>query len=90
MFSEENIYNLNEEDYKYIDDKEVNDCEFKLYMVLLAEDKELQDKLYNEFETLYLNLTKDKQQYIKAKLYKIFKEQDKKNKEKEKKIWEKQ
>ena len=89
-FSEENMFNIDEEDYKYIYDKEVIDCEFKLYMLLLVEDKDLQDKLYNEFETLYLNLTEEKKEYIKSKLYKIFQEQDKNNKEKEKKLWEKQ
>ena len=40
----------------YVDDKEVMDCQFKLYMVMLASDPELSDKLFLEFEELYNKL----------------------------------
>ncbi|MBR6689946.1 MAG: hypothetical protein IKL65_01275 [Bacilli bacterium] len=73
-------------DDKYLDDEEVTDCEFKLYMLLLTTNKEEQDKLFNEFEELFKKLSKEKQEYIRERLRKIFEEQDKNNKEKEKKL----
>ena len=70
----------------YINDKEVMDCQFKLYMLLLTQDKELSDKLFLEFEELYNKLSKEKQEYIKEDLRKILENQDKHNKEKEKRL----
>lgn len=70
----------------YINDKEVMDCQFKLYMLLLTQDKEQSDKLFLEFEELYNKLSKEKQEYIKEDLRKILENQDKHNKEKEKKL----
>ena len=70
----------------YVDDKEVMDCQFKLYMVMLASDPELSDKLFLEFEELYNKLSKEKQEYIKEDLRKILENQDKHNKEKEKRL----
>ena len=70
----------------YVDDKEVMDCQFKLYMVMLASDPELSDKLFLEFEELYNKLSKEKQEYIKEDLRKILENQDKNNKEKEKRL----
>ena len=75
---------------KFYMDNEVIDCQFKLYILLLTTDKKEQDKRFKEFEQLYKNLSKEKQEYIREDLRKIFKEQDKNNKEKEKKLWEKQ
>ena len=73
-------------DDKYIDDEEVTNCQFKLYMLLLTAKKEEQDKLFVEFEESYKLLSKEKQEYIREDLKKIFEEQDKNNKEKEKKL----
>ena len=73
-------------DDKYFDDEEVIDCQFKLYMLLLATKQEEQDKLFKEFEEIYKKLSKEKQEYIREDLRKIFEEQDKNNKEKEKKL----
>lgn len=70
----------------YVNDKEVTDCQFKLYMLLLAQEKELSDKLFLEFEELYNKLSKEKQEYIKEDLRKILENQDKYNKEKEIKL----
>ena len=70
----------------YINDKEVIDCQFKLYMLMLTGDKELSDKLFLEFEELYNKLSKEKQEYIKEDLRKILENQDKHNKEKEKRL----
>lgn len=70
----------------YINDQQVTDCQFKLYMLLLTQDKELSDKLFLEFEELYNKLSTEKQEYIKEDLRKILQNQDKHNKEKEKKL----
>ena len=70
----------------YVNDKEVTDCQFKLYMLLLAQEKELSDKLFLEFEELYNKLSKEKQEYIREDLRKILENQDKHNKEKEIKL----
>lgn len=71
-------------DDKYFYDEEVTDCKFKLYMLLLTKEGEEQDKLFKEFEELFKKLSKEKQEYIGEHLKKIFEEQDKNNKEKEK------
>ena len=73
-------------DDKYFYDEEVTDCQFKLYMLLLSKKQEEQDTLFKEFEILYKKLSKEKQEYIGEHLRKIFEEQDKNNKEKEKKL----
>ena len=75
---------------KYYNDEEVTDTLLCLYLLLLTEEGEKQDKKFKEFEEKYNKLTQEKQQYIREDLKKIFKEQDKNNKEKEKKLWEKQ
>ena len=73
-------------DDKYFGDPEVIDCQFKLYMLLLPMSEEEQAKRYKEFEEVYNKLSKEKQEYIREDLKKIFEEQDKNNKEKEKKL----
>ena len=73
-------------DDKYFDDEEVLDCKFKLYMLLLTKEGEEQDKLFKEFEEIFKKLSEEKQEYIREHLRKIFDEQDKNNKEKEKKL----
>ena len=87
LFGNDIDFNL---DDKYAYDQEIIDCKFKLYILLLPMSDEDQDKRYNEFEKVYVKLSKEKQEYIREDLKKIFKEQDKNNKEKEKKLWEKQ
>jgi hypothetical protein len=71
---------------KYYNDEEVIDCKLTLYLLLLTKEGEEQDKKFKEFEEKYNNLTKEKQEYIREDLKKIFEEQDKNRKEKEKKI----
>jgi len=75
---------------KYNDDDEIIDCKLTLYLLLLTEKGKEQNKLFKDFEEKYSKLSKEKQEYIKNDLKKIFKEQDKNCKEKEKKLWEKQ
>lgn len=70
----------------YLDDKEVMDCQFKLYMLLLTNEPELRDKLFLEFEELYNELPKEKQEYIREDLRKILQNKEKINNEKEKKL----
>ena len=69
---------------KYCNDEEVIDCQLTLYLLLLTEQGEEQDKKFKEFEDKYNKLSKEKQEYIREDLRKIFEEQDKNNKEKEK------
>lgn len=76
-------YKLNLE---YFNDEEVMDCKFKLYALLLSTEEKEQIKKIKEFQESYKVLSKEKQEYIREDLRKIFKEQDKNNKEKEKKI----
>ena len=71
-------------DNKYCNDDEVIDCQLTLYLLLLTQKGEKQDQLFNEFEEKYNKLSKEKQEYIREDLRKIFEEQDKNNKEKEK------
>ena len=71
---------------KYFYDEEVIDCKLSLYWLLLTQEGEDQDKKFKEFEEKYTKLSKEKQEYIGEHLNKIFKEQDKNNKEKEKKL----
>ena len=73
-------------DLRYIEDSEVNDCKFKLCMLLLVQKTQEQDKAFKEFEESYKNLPKEKQEYIREYLRKIFEKQDKNNKEKEKRL----
>ena len=76
---------------KYYNDEDVIDCQLTLYLLLLTNESEEQDKRFKEFEEKYNKLSKEKQEYIREDLKKIFEEQDKNCKEKEKKkIWEKQ
>ena len=77
-------------DDRYYDDEEVIDCKLTLYLLLLTHDEETQNKKFKEFEEKYNKLSKEKQEYIREDLKNIFEEQDKNNKEKEKKLWEKQ
>ena len=77
-------------DDKYYYDEEVIDCQLTLYLLLLTKEGEEQDKMFKEFEVKYNKLTKEKQEYIREDLKRLFEEQDKNNKEKEKKLWEKQ
>ena len=77
-------------DDKYLTDEEIIDCQLTLYLLLLTQKGEKQDQLFNEFEEKYNKLSKEKQEYIREDLKKIFEEQDKNCKEKEKKLWEKQ
>lgn len=77
-------------DDQYLDDEEIIDCKLTLYLLLLTQEKNEQDKMFKEFEEKYNKLTKEKQEYIREDLKKLFEEQDKNNKEKEKKLWEKQ
>lgn len=71
---------------KYSYDQEVIDCQFTLYLLLLTSEGEEQNKKFKEFEEKYNKLSKEKQEYIREDLKKIFEEQDKINKEKEKKL----
>ena len=71
---------------KYFDDEEVIDCELTLYWLLMTKPGEEQEKKFKEFEDKYNNLSKEKQEYINEDLKKIFEEQNKNNKEKEKKL----
>ena len=71
---------------KYFYDEEVIDCKLSLYWLLLSKEREEQDKLFKDFEEKYIKLSKEKQEYIREHLRKIFEEQDKNNKEKEKKL----
>ena len=71
---------------KYFNDKEVIDCQLTLYLLLLTKEGEEQDRMFKEFEDKYNRLSKEKQEYIKRDLKKIFEKQDKNIKEKEKKI----
>jgi len=71
---------------KYYNDEEIIDCQLTLYLLLLNEEKKEQDKKFKEFEEKYNKLSKEKQEYIREDLKKIFEEQDKNNKEKEKKL----
>ena len=73
-------------DNKFFHDEEVIDCQLTLYLLLLTKEGEEQDKKFKEFEVKYNKLSKDKQEYIREDLKKIFEEQDKNNKEKEKKL----
>lgn len=73
-------------DDKYLYDEEVIDCRFKLYWVLLAPDEKEQEEKFKEFEESYKKLSKEKQECIKEDLKKIFEEQDKNEKEKEKRL----
>ena len=73
-------------DDKYYNDEEVIDCQLTLYLLLLTEQGQEQDKKFKEFEEKYNKLSEDKQEYIKEDIKKIFEEQDKNDKEKEKKI----
>lgn len=73
-------------DNKYSHDEEVIDCQLTLYFLLLTKEGEEQDKKFKEFEEKYNKLSKEKQEYIREDLRKIFEEQDKNNKEKEKKL----
>ena len=67
-----------------VDDEEIIDCKLTLYLLLLAQEKNEQDKMFKEFEVKYNKLTKEKQEYIREDLKRLFEEQDKNNKEKEK------
>ena len=49
----------------YSMDKEISDCEMKMYLVLLASDKDKQKKKFQEFEKAYDKLSHKKQEYIK-------------------------
>lgn len=80
-----NQYKINFND-KYLDDEEIIDCQLTLYLLLLTKEGEERDKKFKEFEEKYTKLSKEKQEYIREDLKKIFEEQDKNNKEKEKKL----
>lgn len=71
---------------KYFNDQEVIDCQLTLYLLLLTKEGQEQDKKFKEFEEKYNKLSKEKQEYIKRDLKKIFEEQDKNEKEKEKRL----
>ena len=71
---------------KYFNDEEVIDCQLTLYLLLLSKKEEEQDKKFKEFEEKYTKLTKEKQEYIREDLKRIFEEQDKNEKEKEKRL----
>ena len=71
-------------DDKYYNDEEVIDTMLTLYLLLLTNEGEEQDKKFKEFEEKYSKLSKEKQEYIREDLKKIFEEQDKNSKEKEK------
>ena len=73
-------------DNKYCNDEEVIDCQLTLYLCLLTNEVEEQNRKFKEFEEKYNKLSKEKQEYIREDLKKIFEEQDKNNKEKEKKL----
>ena len=73
-------------DDKYYNDEEVIDTMLTMYLLLLTQEGEQQDKKFKEFEEKYNNLSEEKQEYIKEDLRKIFEEQDKNNKEKEKRL----
>ena len=70
---------------KYFLDKDVNDCQFKLYIVMLKSTiDEDYEKEYEEFIESYNKLPLEKQEFIKQDIKNILSEQDKNNKEKEK------
>ena len=71
---------------KYFNDEEVIDCQLILYSLPLTNEREEQDRKFKEFEEKYNKLSKEKQEYIRENLRKIFEKQDKNNKEKEKKL----
>ena len=73
-------------DSEYYLDEDVIDCQFKLYMLLLVDNEKEQDKMFKDFEEAYKKLSKEKREYIKRDLKKIFEDQDKNYKEKEKKL----
>ena len=73
-------------DRKYSNDEDVIDCQLTLYLLLLTPEGEKQDQLFKEFEEKYKSLSEEKQEYIREDLKKIFEEQDKNCKEKEKKL----
>ena len=77
------LYKIDFDD-QYLDDEEIIDCKLTLYLLLLAQEKNEQDKMFKEFEVKYNKLTKEKQEYIREDLKRLFEEQDKNNKEKEK------
>ena len=71
---------------KYCNDEDVIDCQLTLYLSLLTQECGEQDKKFKEFEEKYDKLSEEKKEYIREDIRKIFKEQDKNNKEKEKKL----
>lgn len=78
-------FNL-EYDPKYSNDPDIIDCQLALYFLLLTKEEEDQEKRFKEFEEKYKKLSFEKKEYIKRDLKKIFEEQDKNEKEKEKKL----
>ena len=74
---------------KYFDDPEVVDCQMNLYLFLLCDDEKDKERLFKKAEESYLKLSEEKQEYVRQDIMHIFEEQEK-NKEKEKILWEKQ
>lgn len=72
---------------KYYLEQDVIDCEFALYMYLLSDKKEEQEKRFNEYCSLFVKLSDDKKEYINKRIKSIQKKQDELNKkEKEKRL----
>ena len=77
---------FNLDDADYIMDLEIIDCQFKLYTSMLIDDEYEAKTRFEDFKVSYAKLSKDKQEYIMRDLRRVFEEQDKNNKEKEKKL----
>ena len=71
---------------KYFNDKEVIDCQLTLYLLLLTKEGEEQDRMFKEFEDKYNRLSKEKKEYIREDLKKLFEVKEKNNEEKEKRL----
>ena len=76
-------FNIN---HKYFNDEEFIDCQLTLYLFLLTEEGEKQDKLNKEFQEKYNRLSKEKKEYIREDLKKLFEVKEKNNEEKEKRL----
>ena len=77
---------MTELDDKFYYDEEVIDCQLTLYLLLLTKEGEEQDRKFKEFEEKYNKLSKEKQEYIREDLKKLFEVKEKNNEEKEKRL----
>lgn len=74
---------------KYFGDQEVMDCQINLYLFLICDDEKEKERFFKKAEETFLKLSEEKQEYVRQDIMHIFEEQDK-NMEKEKILWEKQ